>query len=185
MLIIVGLGNPGLKYRKTFHNTGFAVVDKLVASRGGSFKRSICKGKICELYVGGETVVVAKPQTYMNLSGECVRELMGRYHAKPEEVIIVYDDIDLGVGELRMREHGSAGSHNGMRSIVSLCGDKMPRLRVGIGKPVGMQPLYDYVLSQPKGEVATALTAGIERAAAVLDAYIKERSISKAMQVLQ
>lgn len=185
MLIIVGLGNPGLAYRNTYHNTGFAAVDKLVEAHNATFRRRICRAKVCELNVAGEKIVVAKPQTYMNLSGESVRELIGYYHAKPQEVVIVYDDIDLDRGVLRMRERGSAGTHNGMRSIVGLNGQDMLRLRVGIGRPEGQMPLYDYVLSRPRDEKAAVWDAATTAACAVLEAYIRTRSVSQAMQVLQ
>lgn len=185
MLIIIGLGNPGIAYRNTYHNTGFNTVDKLVASWGDGFKRRICHAKVCERYVAGEKVVVAKPQTYMNLSGDSVRELLGYYHATPQEAVVVYDDIDLDLGAIRMREKGSAGTHNGMRSVVGCVGEDIPRLRVGIGRPTGQMALYDFVLSRPKGDVFVQWDQAINRAETVLEAYIRTRSVSRAMQVLQ
>jgi len=182
MLIIVGLGNPGIAYRNTYHNTGFNTVDKLAAAWGETFKRRICHAKVLERYVGGEKIVVAKPQTYMNLSGDSVRELLGYYHATPGEVLVVYDDIDIEAGTLRMREKGSAGTHNGMRSIVGCVGEDFPRLRVGIGRPEGQMALYDYVLSRPKGEAFTTWDAATTRAEAALEAYIRTRSISLALR---
>lgn len=183
MLIIVGLGNPGLTYRNTYHNSGFHTVDKLAEAHGATFKRRICQAKVCEMYVAGEKIVVAKPQTYMNLSGESVRELVGYYHAAHAEVVVVYDDIDLEAGALRMREHGSGGTHNGMRSVVHCVGEDVLRLRVGIGKPEGPIPLYDYVLSRPKGPAANTWEDACTRAKDVLEAYIRTRSVSRAMQV--
>lgn len=185
MLIIVGLGNPGLAYRNTYHNSGFNAVDKLVERRGGTFKRRICRAKVCELFVGGEKIVVAKPQTYMNLSGESVKELAGYYRAKPQEIVIVYDDVDLDLGVLRMREKGSAGTHNGMRSVVGLVGQDVLRLRIGIGHPEGQVPLYDFVLSKPKGAALDAWNDATTRAATALDRYIRTRSVSQTMQDLQ
>lgn len=179
MLIIVGLGNPGLSYKKTYHNVGFMCVDKLAESMGFDFKKKICKAKVAEIFVKGEKIVIAKPQTYMNLSGESVKELMGYYKAKPEEVIVVYDDIDLAVGQKRIRPTGSAGTHNGMRSIVSLCGTDLRRIRVGIGRPENNIPLADFVLSKPKGDVLEELSISISIVAKALEDYIADRSIDK------
>ena len=185
MLIIVGLGNPGVAYRNTYHNTGFMTLDLLAEQKGAKFSHRLCRAKVAELYYKGEKIVLAKPQTFMNLSGESVRELVGRYHAYPTDVVVVYDDVDLDVGAVRMREHGSAGTHNGMRSVVGEVGQEVVRLRIGIGKPQGQIPLYDYVLSRPAPQSATAWHEGIQAAARVLDAYIATRSVSKALQVIQ
>ena len=185
MLIIVGLGNPGLPYRKTYHNTGFAVLDKLAQQKGAKFDHRSCLAKVCELYIKGEKVVLAKPQTYMNLSGDSVRQLVGRYHATPADVVVVYDDIDLDTGVLRMRERGSAGTHNGMRSVVGAVGEEVVRLRVGIGKPQGPIALYDYVLSRPAADKQPLLEEGVDKAVKVLEAYIATRSVSKALQSVQ
>lgn len=182
MLIIVGLGNPTLAYRNTYHNSGFAALDKLAEEKGGKFNHRFCQAKVCELYIKGEKVVLAKPQTYMNLSGDSVRELVGRYQAKPQEVVIVYDDVDLELGALRMREKGSAGTHNGMRDVVAKVSDQVVRLRIGIGKPPQEVPLYNFVLSRPKGETLDRWQAGVDRAAKVLDTYIATRSVSKAIE---
>lgn len=185
MLIIVGLGNPGIAYRNTYHNTGFAAVDKLAAAMGGTFKRNVCRAKVCELYVNGEKIVVAKPQTYMNSSGESVRELIGYYHAAPTDVVVVFDDIALPLGTLRMREKGSGGTHNGMRSVVGMVGENVVRLRVGIGEPPENVPLIDFVLQRVKGEAAVKLSEGTDAAARVLRAYIDTRSVSMALRAGQ
>ena len=185
MLIIVGLGNPGLTYRNTYHNTGFAVVDKLAQQKGAKFDHRFCLAKVCEMYVKGEKVVLAKPQTYMNLSGDSVRQLVGRYRADPTEVVVVYDDIDLQAGAVRMRERGSAGTHNGMRSVVNAIGENSVRLRVGIGRPEGQIALYDYVLSRPRADKLQTWQQGVELAEKALECYIATRSVSKAMQTIQ
>ena len=177
MLIIVGLGNPGLKYKKTYHNMGFVSVDKLADILGVSFKKSACEAKIAELFVGGEKIVIAKPMTYMNNSGQCVKQLVGSYKAKPNEVLVIYDDIDLDCGVLRLRDKGSGGTHNGMRSVVSAVGENVPRIRVGIGKSEEM-PLIDYVLSSVKGDKKEILSAATERAARAAEAYIRNRDLA-------
>lgn len=114
-----------------------------------------------------------------------MRELLGYYHAKPQEVVVVYDDIDLDLGVLRMREKGSAGTHNGMRSVVGCVGENVPRLRVGIGRPTGEMSLYNFVLSRPKDDLFARWDKATTDAKTVLSAYLDTRSISKAIQVLQ
>lgn len=146
-MLIVGLGNPGSKYERTRHNMGFMAVDRLLDKLGLKAGKEICKALVCETYVRSVRTVIAKPQTYMNLSGESVNMLMNHYHFRPEEVIIVYDDIDLPAGTMRYRASGSAGTHNGMRNIIAVTGHTdIPRLRLGIGIDKSI-PLADYVLS--------------------------------------
>jgi len=178
MLIIVGLGNPGLKYKKTYHNMGFVTIDKLADKLNASFKKSSCDAKIAELFIKGEKVVLAKPLTYMNNSGISVKQLIGSYKAEPKEVIVAYDDIDLECGTLRIRDGGSGGTHNGMRSVVAECGEKVARVRIGIGKPQDI-PLVDYVLSCVSGENKEILKEATDRAANFLYDYIYDRNLEK------
>jgi PTH1 family peptidyl-tRNA hydrolase len=149
MHIIIGLGNPTREYQATRHNIGFDVITRI--SDDYRIPLDIKKHKaICgKGYIEGEKVVLAQPQTYMNLSGESVRELVDFYKVNPEEVIIIYDDISLAVGQLRLRAKGSAGGHNGIKSIISHLGtQEFPRIKVGVGdKPKGWD-LADYVLSR-------------------------------------
>lgn len=148
MYIIVGLGNPGRKYDGTKHNVGFDVIDRLVdehgiPSSGISLKAMVGKGMIA-----GQKVLLAKPMTYMNLSGEAVRALVDYYKVDPEqELVVIYDDISLEPGQIRVRKKGSAGGHNGVKSIISQLGTQVfKRVKVGIGeKPEGYD-LADYVL---------------------------------------
>lgn len=149
MHIIIGLGNPNDKYQATRHNIGWDVITRLSDDYRIplDFKKhkAICgKG-----YIGGEKVILAQPVTYMNLSGESVRELVDYYKVSPEEIIVIYDDISLEVGQLRIRKKGSAGGHNGIKSIISHLGtEDFPRIKVGVGdKPKGWD-LADYVLSR-------------------------------------
>lgn len=147
MILIVGLGNYGIEYNGTNHNSGFAVVDRLADELGFEITKKRCKSLIFEGIVLGEKIVVAKPQTYMNLSGEAVLELANSY--KPDKILIVYDDIDLPFGTLRYRANGSAGTHNGMRNIVKLLGTtEIPRLRIGIKPQEKIFNLADYVLGK-------------------------------------
>ena len=163
-MLIGGRGNPGEKYAHTRHNMGYMAVDKLLEKLGKSADKNICSSLVCETYVKSKKTVIAKPLTYMNLSGEAVMALMARYGFKPEEILVVYDDIDLPAGALRYRPSGSAGTHNGMRNIVAVTGrTDIPRLRIGVGQDRSM-PLADYVLSDIKEDEGKLLPA-IDKAA--------------------
>ena len=141
MKIIVGLGNPDGIYAKTYHNIGFMVVDRFAKTQGVEISKNKCKAKI----VVTPNYILAKPVTYMNLSGDSVLELKKYFKVSNEDILIVVDDIDLPKGTIRYREKGSAGTHNGMRDIITKVGET-PRLRIGIGRPEYMD-LKDYVLS--------------------------------------
>ena len=154
MKVIVGLGNPEEKYKTTYHNLGFIAVEDVAINFNVKFKKNACRALIAEANYNGEKIIIAKPQTYMNLSGESVRELLGYYKVPTKDLIVIYDDYDLVKGSLRIRESGSAGTHNGMRNIVKELGsDKFARIRVGF-KPLEESriPLIDYVLSGIKGD---------------------------------
>lgn len=145
MNIVVGLGNPDDKYKNTYHNIGFDVVDALAKKLGISFDKNKFKALVGEGTLNGEKLLVVKPQTYMNLSGESVVMLKNKF--KDARILVVVDDIDLPKGNIRYREHGSAGTHNGLRSIVSYIGEDFERIKVGIGRDITMD-LADYVLSK-------------------------------------
>lgn len=147
--IVVGLGNPGLPYAHTRHNAGFDTTDILSRRWNAPLTRKRMDGLLCETSVGDKRVVLCQPQTFMNASGECVYQLLNWYKCPLDHLLIVYDDIDLPLGHLRMRRSGSAGTHNGMRSIVELVpSQNFPRVRVGVGaKPDGWD-LADWVLSR-------------------------------------
>ena len=147
MYLIVGLGNPGLKYRKTPHNAGFMALDALAREKKLRFSKSRFEGQTAELNVGGEKVLLLKPQTFMNLSGKSVAAAANYYRIPSEHIIVIYDDKDLEPGKLRIRAKGSAGSHNGMKSVIASLGtEQCPRVRFGIGKPPEGMRLMDYVL---------------------------------------
>ena len=148
MHIIVGLGNPGREYARTRHNVGFDVIDVLSEKLDIPVNRSAMHGLTGSGLVGGEKVLLVKPQTYMNLSGQCVSELVAFYKPDMADLLVIYDDIDLPLGKVRLRASGSAGTHNGMRSVIGLLGRQdFPRLRVGVGgRPEGWE-LADWVLS--------------------------------------
>ena len=139
MKVIVGLGNPGKKYDNTRHNIGFEALDYIADKEGISINTGKHKALIGTGYMGGEKVLLVKPQTFMNLSGESLRPIMDFYKLEPEDFIIIHDDIDLDVGRLRIRRKGSAGGHNGLKSIISHLGSMdFPRVKIGVGeKPKG------------------------------------------------
>ena len=148
MWMIVGLGNPGREYARTRHNVGFDVIDVLSEKLNIQVNRSLMHGLVGDGFFGGEKVMLVKPQTFMNLSGQCVSELVSFYKVPMDRLLLIYDDIDLPLGKLRLRLIGSAGTHNGMRSVIGLLGRQdFPRLRVGVGsRPEGWE-LADWVLS--------------------------------------
>ena len=153
MYIIVGLGNPGREYARTRHNVGFDVIDVLSEKLNIQVNRSLMHGLVGDGFFGGEKVMLVKPQTFMNLSGQCVSELVSFYKVPMDRLLLIYDDIDLPLGKLRLRLSGSAGTHNGMRSVIGLLGRQdFPRLRVGVGsRPEGWE-LADWVLSHYQTE---------------------------------
>ena len=138
MYIIAGLGNPGSKYEHTRHNMGFKAIDAMASEFGIDVNRAKFKGLIGEGRIGTEKVILLKPQTYMNLSGQSVREIMNFYKIPEENLIVIYDDFDLPIGSIRVRKSGGPGTHNGMKSVVQELGSrKFPRVRVGIGSSDG------------------------------------------------
>ena len=148
MYLIVGLGNPDKKYEKTFHNMGFIAAGDAAEILGVKFKKKECEASIAEAFVGGEKVIIARPLTYMNNSGRAVKQLMSKYKIPQENLIVIYDDYDIPKGKVRIRAQGSAGTHNGMRSIIGETGLKeFARIRVGIRDEALNIPIIDYVLS--------------------------------------
>lgn len=163
MKLIVGLGNPGTEYERTRHNVGWQVVDAFAKKFRIDPTRHEKNALTGTGRVAGGSVMVAKPLTYMNLSGDAVRLLVNAYLESPEEMIVVYDDIDLPLGKLRIRPNGSAGTHNGMRSIIaSLATERFPRLRIGIGA-ADQGRLRDYVLDEFTPEEQPAVERAIAR----------------------
>jgi PTH1 family peptidyl-tRNA hydrolase len=180
MYVIVGLGNPGKKYDATRHNVGFETIDMLAKRNNIEVKRLKHKALCGEGNIGGRKVMLVKPQTFMNLSGQSLLDIVQFYKIDPQNIIVIYDDIDIEVGSLRIREKGSAGSHNGMKSIIyQLQTDQFPRIRIGVGKPQ-FGDLADYVLGRfPKEEIPTMIET-IERAALASETIVTD-GISLAM----
>ena len=155
MLAIVGLGNPGEKYAHTRHNAGFDVIDILSQKLDIPVKKLKCQGMIGEGVAGGQKIALIKPQTFMNLSGLTVSEALNWYKLKPEEMLLIVDDIDLPFGQVRIRAKGGPGTHNGLRHIVQCTGSgDFPRVRVGMGAPPPEWDLADWVLGKFADEAA-------------------------------
>ena len=149
MKLIVGLGNPDKCYEKTFHNVGFIAIEKLAEKLGVGFTKKMCDGIVAEARVNGEKVFLLKPLTYMNLSGIAVDKMMRKFKIDIKDVFVFVDDIDLPLGKIRYRESGSAGTHNGLKSIVNET-DSMDfkRIKIGIGRDERFKDLADFVLSR-------------------------------------
>lgn len=180
MYIIVGLGNPGKKYENTRHNMGFIAVDLLAEEYGIKVDKIKFKALVGEGRIAGRKVLLVKPQTYMNLSGQSVMEVMNYYKEDIENLIVIYDDIDIPTGTIRLRKKGSAGTHNGMRNIVYLLQeDGFPRIRVGIGSESKVD-LIHYVTSGVTKKEKDLLEDALTRAAKAA-ACIVEKGIDKAM----
>lgn len=176
MWLIVGLGNPGETYARTRHNIGFRVVAELAQRHQLAFTHKRAHTQIAEGVIAGQRVALALPQTYMNLSGQAVVGLRQWYKIEPATgLLVVYDDVDLPFGILRLRERGSAGTHNGMRSIITLLGSQVfPRLRIGIDRPPPGWDLADYVLGRFTPEQEAQLPDIIQKAADALELVVRE-----------
>ena len=182
MYIIAGLGNPGRKYEGTKHNIGFITVDALADRHDIKINKIKHKALVGEGFISGQKVLLVKPQTYMNLSGESLREIVDYYDIAIEDLIVIYDDLDVEIGGLRVRKKGSAGSHNGMKSIVQHLGSKdFPRVRVGIGQSKGAD-WKDFVLSKTSKTEEAILAESVKNAALAVECILSE-GIDKAMNL--
>lgn len=184
MKLIVGLGNPDVQYKNTFHNLGFMCADETAKKLSIQFNKQKCRAEIAEAKIGNEKVIVAKPLTYMNLSGESVRELMNFYKIDKKDLMVIYDDFDIEVGTIRIRENGSAGTHNGMRNIISLLGSgEFCRVRVGF-KPQGEFniPLINYVLSGIKDQDRPIFSKAIDVASDCAVDFANGKTVQQIMQ---
>jgi len=167
MYLIAGLGNPGIAYRESRHNAGYLALDALSQLTGIAVKKRAHRSLLGEGFYRAEKLILCKPETYMNLSGEAVQELLAYYKLPPEKLIVLYDDIDLPVGDIRIRAAGSAGTHNGMRSILACLGgeESFPRVRIGVGKQRDGRDLVSFVLGKPPQEERELLAESYRNAA--------------------
>lgn len=174
-LVVIGLGNPGKSYAKTRHNTGFIAIDLLEKHFGtGPWKdRSRFRAHVAEGRIVTSPVLLVKPQTYMNLSGETVRKILTFYSLRPtDQVLIICDDVDLPCGKVRFRDKGSAGTHNGLKSIVEQIGEAFPRIRIGIGPKPESADLALWVLSVPAKEEQEKINAALQKVPNLVQEYI-------------
>ena len=180
MYVIAGLGNPGKEYEKTRHNMGFLVLDILADENGIPVTKKKHNALTGKGTIAGRQVLLVKPLTYMNDSGRSLGEIVRYYDVDPEKLIVIYDDMDMEPGTIRIRKKGSAGSHNGMRSIISHLGDgDFPRVRVGIGRPA-YDDWKDYVLNRIPGDEEKTINEGVKKAADAVTSILRN-GIDRAM----
>lgn len=174
--LLVCLGNPGDRYEGTRHNAGWMVADEVAERCSAPIQRLRFKALTNILTIAGEKVLIMKPVTYMNLSGEAAKPAADYYRIPPERVLTVSDDVALAPGRIRIRRSGSAGGHNGLRSIIACLGtDQFPRIRVGVGaKPGPDYDMVDWVLGKPRGEDRTAIEDAVRRAADAVEVIIRD-----------
>lgn len=167
MKIIVGLGNPGSKYTNTKHNIGFIVLDEIAKEKSVSFSKGKCEAEISEFNHFGEKILLVKPQTFMNESGRSVRPLMNYYNIGEEDLLVIYDDLDLPVGKIRLRQKGSAGGHNGIKSLIQHLGTKeFNRIKIGIDRPQPGKDVVSHVLGTFPKETQKEMKIAVETASA-------------------
>ena len=175
MKVIVGLGNPGGSYSRSRHNVGFRVVDELAGRHGMRFSRREYRSQVADGRIADEPVLLMKPQTYMNLSGDAVQRARRDLRLEPNEFLVVYDDLDLAAGRLRVGASGGAGGHHGVESIIEALGSKgFSRIRIGIGRPGSKDANVDYLLDSMTQEEAEALAGSVARAADAVEVALRD-----------
>ncbi|MCR3955692.1 MAG: aminoacyl-tRNA hydrolase [Gudongella sp.] len=181
MIVIAGLGNPGNKYSGTRHNVGFDVIDRLAQENNIRVNRLRFKALTGEGFIGTEKVLLLKPSTYMNNSGESIREVMEFYKLEPDKLLVIVDDIDIEFASIRLKKKGSAGSHNGLKSIIyHIQKDNFPRLKIGIGKKPPYYDLADFVLSKFTSDERKLVDQAILKASEAAQEFVRS-GIDKAM----
>ena len=174
MYLIVGLGNPEEEYSNTRHNMGFDVINKISKKYNIDVNKNKFNGLFGKGEIEGEKVILVKPQTYMNLSGEAVKGFADFYKVEPEKILLIFDDIEVEKGKIKIRKQGSGGSHKGMQSVIGMIGtEKIPRIRVGIGKPERMSDMIDYVINKISKDEQDILKPGIEKAEEATEMIMK------------
>lgn len=176
MIAIVGLGNPGKNYENTIHNLGFMALDFFAEKNNLKFTKSKYFGSVAEGLVCGEKVILLKPETFMNLSGKSVEDLVHKLKLDLNNLMVLSDDIDLNFGDIRIRSKGSAGTHNGLRDIVQKIGEKFPRIRIGAGRPE-FGDLASYVLSKINNDRLEVLNKTFEKVEKALNLFVKNKNV--------
>ncbi len=175
MKLIAGLGNPGSEFAQTRHNIGFEVIDAFAEANHIALDQLKFNAQFGKGVINGEAVLLVKPLTYMNLSGEAIQPLMNFYKLSIEDLLVVYDDMDLPVGKIRLRQKGSAGGHNGIKSIIQHSGtQEFKRVRIGIGRPNGRQPVVDYVLKRFDEEDQKVMGDAIDKARKACEEWLSQ-----------
>lgn len=174
--LIVGLGNPGSQYDRTRHNAGFLALDRLAEQLGAKVNRVRFRAMTAQATIGGEKVLLMKPQTFMNASGLSVQPAAAFYKIPPERILVLFDDISLPPGKVRIRAEGSAGGHNGLKSIISALGSQaFPRVKIGVGeKPHPDYDLKDWVLSKPSAQESKLIDSALDHAVSAVEVIIKD-----------
>jgi peptidyl-tRNA hydrolase, PTH1 family len=175
MKLIVGLGNPGKQYERTRHNAGFLVIDELAKKLNAACNQIKFKGLVGETRIGSEKVILLKPHTYMNLSGESINAAMQFYKLTPDQLLVIYDDMDTPTGHIRLRYKGSAGGHNGIKSLLYHIGtEDFKRIRVGIGRPPQGKKVVDYVLENFREDEVAAMVLAVKKSTEAAIAWVSE-----------
>ena len=184
MYLIVGLGNPEVEYSKTRHNMGFNTINKIAQQYHIEINKTKFQGLYESAIIEEQKVILVKPQTYMNLSGNCVKEIVDFYKISKEEILVIYDDMDIEPGKIKIRKKGSGGGHNGMKSIIQMLGtEKFPRIRIGIGRPEHNGDEINYVIGAIPEEEIPKLEEGVEKAKEAVIEILKN-GIDSAMNKL-
>lgn len=182
MYAVVGLGNPGEEYAHTRHNAGFMAIDRLAADLGVRYWKTECGSLTAKATIGGEEVVLVKPQSFMNVSGGPVKQVLSTYRLKPDRLIVVHDDLETPAGAVRVKKGGGHAGHNGLRSICDkLCTHDFIRVRCGIGRPPGKMPVAKFVLAEARKRDLEELEAECDEAAKVVD-FIVRNGFDKAQR---
>lgn len=180
--MIVGLGNPGKEYNETKHNIGFMVLDEWAKRKHITFNKSKCEALFAEITIKGEKVILVKPQTYMNASGRAVKPLLDYFKLNVEDLVVIYDDMDLPIGKIRLRQQGSAGGHNGVKSLITSLGTQtFNRVKVGIGRPFEFETVIQHVLSKFLGLYLSDVNRSIDQTIAALEDWISDQSFIHTM----
>lgn len=175
MKLIVGLGNPGKKYEKTLHNAGFLAIDALLAKYNLQLNKTMFQGEYVKTRIQGEEVIFVKPQTFMNLSGECIGQMCRYFKVDQEDVFVIYDDMEIRYGQLRIRKNGSSGGHNGIKSLIQHLGSQeFPRLKIGVGRPKGERSVVSHVLAQFTKEQEAHLPIILDAVVGAVEYFIQD-----------
>ena len=182
MKLVVGLGNPGAKYKGTRHNVGFMTMDEVAYQEKFDFDKAIFDAIFAQVQIGGEKVIFMKPLTFMNLSGEAIRPLMNYFKITIEDLLVVYDDMDLPVGKIRLRQKGSAGGHNGIKSILSCLGtSEFNRIKVGVGRPKDGRTVVGHVLNRFEKEEEEDIIFAVQKSVDAIRSWIETDDFVKTM----